>query len=141
MNSINVIKKINTILLTYLIMLVGYIFYCFFYSKDDLSIISIFYLIVLAGGGGFIPFGVYLFSYEFFYIKYFMRNSFITYWIGGIVYAIIVLILFISFDIITMGKESFFKKEVILGDYNLFIVFAPISLVIDWLTLTRSAGK
>ena len=138
MKKRDILKKSSTILLTYLIMIVGYVFYCFNFNKEELSFISLFYFIILAGGGGFIPFILYLLLYDLLYRKFIKRGFFIYYYMGGILFAILILSLFISFDIFSIGKESFLKKEIILGDYNLFIVFVPIALIIDWILCVKT---
>jgi hypothetical protein len=134
-------SRCKSVLLAYFILALAYIIYVFFFNslnEENLSFSLLFYVAVIGGGGYFIQFIIYLLSYEYFFEKIFInRKTFAFYWVGGIIYAILILILFFLFDIFSMGLESFLNKEVFLADYKLFIVVIPILLTIEWFLNVR----
>ena len=125
-------SKSKVIFISYFLLIGWYIIFNKFWGKEEISIISLFYITVLGGGGSFIPFLIYLLTYDWLFQNFMRKRIFFFYWLGGIIYGTLIILLFISFDIFTMGKVSFYKEEFFLGNYRLFIYFAPIALLISW---------
>jgi hypothetical protein len=126
-------SRCKSVLFAYFV--VALIFFTFRSSlnKEELSFSLLFYVAVMGGGGYFIQFVLYILSYEYLFEKIITnRKSLAYYWVGGVIYAILILVIFFLFDIFSMGLKSFLNKEEFLADYKLFIFTTPILLIIDW---------